>query len=86
MIKSDKGKVEVKGTGSELLADLSVIITELKRIMKMTGISESKTTDIIQMSVNNGLMYEEPKEPAIPSNSEVAEILKSIIERVNRRV
>ena len=80
MIKIDNGAIEINGTGVELLADLSVITLKLKEIMKETGLSESKTNDTIQFAVNQGLMYEEPKE------SEISDTLKSILEHINRRV
>ncbi|MDU6263773.1 MAG: hypothetical protein E6600_04655 [Anaerocolumna aminovalerica] len=80
MIKIDNGAIEINGTGVELLADLSVITLKLKEIMKETGLSESKTNDTIQFVVNQGLMYEEPKE------SEISDTLKSILEHINRRV
>lgn len=77
MIKIDNGAIEINGTGVELLADLSVITLKLKEIMKETGLSESKTNDTIQFAVNQGLMYEEPKESEVP---EIEDILKLIIE------
>jgi len=83
MIKIDNGAIEINGTGVELLADLSVITLKLKEIMKETGLSEGRTNDTIQFAVNQGLMYEEPKESETP---EIVDALKSIMERVNRRV
>lgn len=80
MIKSDKGIVEVNGTGSELLADLGVIAASIKKNMVKYGLPESLVVEKIKDAVNMGLEAEESSSEGISQSRppEIMEMLESL--------
>lgn len=50
MIKADKGHIEIKGLGGELLADYSVITESLAKSLINNGFSKEEAKKVLQNS------------------------------------
>lgn len=59
MIKTKKGKIAIKGTPGELMADLAVIVHELFFDVLLTVLKEDDAKDLIRDTVENGMLTKE---------------------------
>ena len=83
MIKTENGKVEVKGTTPEIMADLESIISALNET-KLHGIDEGKNKEMILDVVNDGLT---PVEDMLKSKiDEISNGLGSLFEELAKKL
>ena len=84
MIKTTKGIVEIKGTISEVLADVSIVIHSTKKFFT-EKLGEETANDLITNAIEQGLMDEEEVEQKVKEKLEtlgvdtLLEILKEAL-------
>lgn len=85
MIKTDKGKTTLNGTGAEILADISCIAEAVKRAIVKVGASEEQAMDDIRKAVEDGFKPDDEVKDEIMDflRKEFDEFCKEFMEKLN---
>lgn len=65
MIKTEKGRTTINGTGAEILADISCIAEAVRRSVVKAGMEEKEAEEEIRNAVEDGFKSDEEIEDEI---------------------
>lgn len=86
MINSENGTTRIKGTGDEILADLSVIVGALKKSFTRVGNEEDIAKELIMDAVKRGFMSHEEIKKQVDEAEEFLKDIEKILDDVQKGI